>query len=330
MNKLDLFNDEQGVSTAALVGGGAAALIGLFALLFFLGVLSTDSDITADVDDGKETTDEPVVPVAPDIPEVFSDIPVLLETLGLPFNPNPDAHRLQVYQDATSDWIFGRSDIEVGGSDRASDIIAATAIHVSLAVTQGVEVLNMCGDQGAYYIGCPPDAPPLPAGDYALLLSKNGAPMPKEADEQHRNFTYLFDLDGLPDNNWVNNEQFDWDFNQGTDTWASTFRQDGQTDYGFEVQGVESGNHIGGSNLNARSILFFDEPYTGLLIPFDDELWDPGTMTFRTASDSHDGLFTPDTYSGDVMGANPTEIPEPIFEDGFESGDTSAWSNTVP
>ncbi len=40
-----------------------------------------------------------------------------------------------------------------------------------------------------------------------------------------------------------------------------------------------------------------------------------------------------EVFLGEVVGIGPADAsgcPKPIFADGFESGDTSAWSSSVP
>jgi hypothetical protein len=88
---------------------------------------------------------------------------------------------------------------------------------------------------------------------------------------------------------------------------------------------------------NARAYILRDPGRNLSAIVFDIPAAElAGATGWRITADCNE-FFDPLQSGGDVPGADPTgglldlpTNPVPIFEDGFESGDTSAWSRTVP
>ena len=131
---------------------------------------------------------------------------------------------------------------------------------------------------------------------------------------------------------WTVNPPFSFDFYQGTGHWSQLIFSPGQG-WGLFVDEVDAQLVPQEIASNARAYLLRDSTANLSAIVMDipmNEL--AGASGWRISADCNDA-FVPAESGGDVPGADPTggllDLPsaaQEIFADGFESGDTSAWS----
>lgn len=234
--------------------------------------------------------------------------------------------------DPTGDWIYGDPTVTAGFTPAYTDIGNYFAVRVTRSpeVAAGFDTFLPCDapfDESEVVCAQPG---PLPEESFLFGEFLQGV-IPAQPD---RFCTYaVVTNNGTP---WIFNDPFSFDFYQGAGRWTQLIFGPDQG-WGLFADEVDPQQVPQQSTSNARAYIFRDPTVDVSAIVLDIPVIElEGATGWRITADCNEA-FDPAQSGGDVPGPDPTggllDLPTaaiPIFADGFESGDTSAWSTTVP
>lgn len=279
------------------------------------------------VDEGTDGEPEPGVTLPPNVEGIVSFFGVALDDYG----------NVMAGTDAPNDWILRDPNTRAGFTASYIDIDSFFAVRVTRSpdLANQYDAFLPCDSSfDDSQVVCAGDGP-LSQDSYLFGEIFTDGVIPSEPD---RFCTYAVVTDnGIP---WIVNPPFDFDFLQDGGRWTQLV---GRPDLGWDVfvedvdEDVNFQQALLPAASDARAYILRDPGSNLSAIVLDipvNEL--DGATGWRITADCNEA-FVPEQSGGDVPGPDPTgglldlpPSPVPIFPDGFESGDTSAWSSAVP
>jgi hypothetical protein len=259
---------------------------------------------------------------------------------GLPARDLPTLEEF-MRLDRENDELYSMSDLEAQLFNAMVDIssyFAGTFEVKPLELTGPLwdnDPFFGCKARKAHAVACAQDHLPTTSGNLLIASMQLAEPIPAPSAElgpdQPRTiptgdtmliYALVIDRDGDPSNNFTAQPPYDWDYFQGSDTWYELL---GDPEYGlWELHATDASRRPFPST--ARAVV---EGNTITFILSADEIGDPSQATFRMSAFLTDGSYAPETSTGDVTGANPTEPLQPFDDTGLtlagpQDGQTSA------
>lgn len=202
-----------------------------------------------------------------------------------------------VEPDPLGDWIYSRSDVTPGRTDPYTDIAAWVRSGADLP---NPDAAFPCGDDGVRLVVCnQPQFPPGPVTVYGVIFDGD------IADGAGGESIYALALrsDDDPSTDWVPQGGFDWDLFRDTDLWVQIIGDPGAANWQLLLSKVTSDQQIQQIGSPAR-VVVQDNAIVYILPEVDF----PPLLPYRFTAFHHPpGQFEPESVSGDVSGANPTE-----------------------
>ncbi len=169
-----------------------------------------------------------------------------------------------------------------------------------------------CGGTGPLVV-CSDPALAVPDGDILIVAMEVDDTIPLASTERSYIYSIVFDSDGLPENNWVFNPPFEFDYFQGTDRWYQAVYSHETGMWVITLTQLEADGSFptDPTPLPTAARLAIDGRWAVWFIPTSELAVFPAP--FRVTAFAHDGFFTQDTRGGDVLGPDPTaplEVPE--------------------
>jgi len=207
-------------------------------------------------------------------------------------------------EETRGDNIFPKSSIVPEGNNPAGDIIASGHFTLNIPLdgpAPPLEVRIPCGLTGDARIAvlCMGDAIAYESSITHAFFMAMDAFIAGE-DKYFESYSFVFDSDLDPENNFVPLPEFDYDYFQDTDLWYTWMYTPGA---GWNFMATRAD----GTPVVSKARAFIYNNLFIALIP-EDELGKDG-FSYRGTAEVHDGTYQPDFYSGNVTGENPTNAP---------------------
>jgi hypothetical protein len=244
--------------------------------------------------------EEKVCPVDCDAPGCPADTAVL--------SPVIDPAILAAHMVAT------RTGIPFTPSDGRSMAISMTYTDVScigamVAAEADLDLTNLeCGAfAGGGEVHCPAGSVPSAPGDgdHLLLAIVLDDPVPLADPLWHMQFGFVFDSDGLPENNWVPLAAFPLDFFGGSDLWIELL-YDPTSGFVVRVSDIDAGNVVTPRAASAAKVVLVGSVLLAI-IPLSEVGAGDG-ISYRGSAFKHQGGFLAGPWNGDAYPAPPAAL----------------------
>ncbi len=144
----------------------------------------------------------------------------------------------------------------------------------------------------------------VPAGDLLIVAMEVDEAMPVASPDRSYVYAIVFDSDGAPENNWVFNPPFDFDFFQGTDLWYEAVYDHTTGGWGILLTQLNPDGSYPAELSPTAARVVIDGSWAVWFIPTSELVIYPAPL--RVTAFGHDGLFSEDSRGGDVLGPDPT------------------------
>jgi len=160
-----------------------------------------------------------------------------------------------------------------------------------------------CGGTGPLVI-CSDQVLEMPAGDILIVAMEVDEAIPLASADRSYIYSIVFDSDNAPENNWVFNPPFDFDYFQGTDRWYQAVYDHVTATWTITVTQLNLDGTVPNVDTPTAARLAIDGPWAVWFIPTSELATYPAPL--RVTAFAHDGFFSEGSRGGDVLGPDPT------------------------